>query len=185
MENDKVKCERADFALSFICYADVDGERGLLTYDYNPVWGQWYPFYDDVNKQAILHEFKGEGFSELIDEFEAVMPIDLDYQLKMAEQRFEEIFGTSFEYRVLQSKPVTYELKFSKTQNLWTMYKVFNFVITSVAEPDKLLKPKGMQWKLIDTNNIAGSGLVSNVADIYHEIKGEVEASVIKVKSRR
>ncbi len=184
--NEKIPIEclpqRADFALNFVCYAEVNGEKkGLLTYDYNPVWKQWFPFYDDVNKSAIIHNFSGKTFFDIIREHEKIMPIDLQYQLQKAEERFKETFDTTFEYKSLSNDSVVYELKFSKSQNTWTLYKIFNFVITSVKEPYKMLQPKNMNFKIIKSRQIAGSDLVTNVAEIYEQIRSEIESHTIQI----
>ena len=171
--------KRADFAFTFICYAKLAGRCGLLTYDYNPVWQTWFPFYDDKNKTPLLHNFKGTTFNAITREHEKVLPVDKEFQIKKAKERFFELFGTSFEFEPLKTNSVVWELKFSKSQKLWTLYKIFNFIITKVKEPKKLLEPKGMSCKLISTEHIRETGLVTNVADIYDDIKQEAEKHVI------
>ena len=186
-KNDKVPAnympQRADFALSFICYAELNGKKGLMTYDYNPIWKTWYPFYDDLNKQpTTLHTFTQNTFGGLIDEYEQVMSINLDYQISKAKERFEEIFDTTFNFKALSPDFVTYELKHSQSADKWTFYKFFYFVITDVKKPNQLIKPKGMRYKFIDGNQIEGSGLVANVAHIYDKMKVELQKHTIDIR---
>ena len=51
--DDNVKIERFDMAVNFYAIINVDGNPNLISYDFNPAWNSWYPFYDDVNKTPI------------------------------------------------------------------------------------------------------------------------------------
>jgi len=168
---------RADMAISFICHTD----NGLLTYDYNPAWNSWYPFYDDVNKTPIQCDFNGKTFKDLIAEHERIMPVDLPAQLEKAHLRFAEIFGTNCKVRPLKNHSVVYELKYSKSQNIWTLYRIYNFVITEVAERQKMLNPVNMKYKFIKQDEIKNSSLITNTLEIYDDIKDDISDNVINM----
>ena len=179
-----LKPTRADMAINFYCYVKIEGAEGLICYDYNPVWDTWYPFYDDVNKTPVLHSFSGETLEEQIAEHAKVMPIDLSEKVELARQRFCEIFNTTCIVRSLEKNAVTYEVKYSKSQSVITLYRLYNFVITDVAEPQKLITPKNLKHAILNEENsfsADGNKLVTNADVIIAENLQEIKEYIMHI----
>jgi len=63
-----IKIERIDIAVNFYLVVEDKGIHCLVTYDYNPVYKSWFPFYDDVNKTPTLVHNTAKTYGELIFE---------------------------------------------------------------------------------------------------------------------
>lgn len=142
--------KRLDMAVNFYCCVEKEGKKYLTTYDYNPVWKSWYPFYDDVNKISKLFNCQGKTFEELIQEHNENMKIDIDDKINKAKLLFEKIFDCEIEIKSFPVASICYEIKYSKSQKLWTLYKLYNYIIIKCTNPQNLLKPKNMKCKLVD-----------------------------------
>lgn len=168
--DDNVKIERFDMAVNFYAIINVDGNPNLISYDFNPAWNSWYPFYDDVNKTPIIKKSKAKTYGELIKECDESIKISIDEKINLAKARFKKLIGDSdFEIEKLENF-IVYEIKYSKTANLYTIYKLYNFVITNIDDKDILFRPKKLKYKLFNLNNFIKENLVSNAVYIVeHE----------------
>ncbi len=125
----QIKVERFDMAINFYEIVEKDNGKYLKVYEYNPIWKSLYPFYDDVNKHAMEFQSKAKTYKELIDEFEHSYKIDLNEKLKLAMNRYFELTSNHATGIVQANNFVIYELKYSKSANVYTLYKLFNYLI--------------------------------------------------------
>jgi len=157
---------RFDMALNFYMTLNDKGKIKLVTYDYNPAWQTFYPFYDDANKVPLilLNQSKAQTYGELINEHNKLMPIDIAEKVQQAKIRYKELIGNvEIEVKRLETNFITYEIKQSKTTNISTLYKFYNFVITSCSDKSKALSPQKLDCVLQDldtTTIISGTGII-------------------------
>ena len=155
------KPSRFDMAINFYCCLEKDNKFYLVAYYYNPTWNLYYPFYDDVNKTPILQQSKANTYRELINETNRIIEINLDEKLNLAQKRFKELIGC--DCNVIQAKTKElFELKYSKTANLYSIYKLYNFIITGVDDLKTILNPQNIKCKIFDLDNLDNTKLVSN-----------------------
>jgi len=95
--------------------------------------------------------------------------LDIDSEIELAKQRYFEIFG--IKYIEIAPINILYEIKYSKTAGVWTIYKLFNYVNTKIEEKEKALSPQNMQVKLFDLNNDNFDGLVLNAIEVVRNNK--------------
>lgn len=172
------KPSRFDTAINFYCCLEKDSKYYLVAYYYNPAWDLYYPFYDDINKTPILQQSRANTYKELIEETNQIINIDLNEKLDLAHKRFIELIGCNCEVKESEIKEL-FELKYSKTANLYTIYKLFNFVITEVDDLEKVLNPVKLQSKLFDLGNLENGKLVGNAIWFCKEAIDELKEKAI------
>ena len=165
-----IKIERFDMAINFYAIVNIEGQPNLVCYDYNPAWNSWYPFYDDINKIPAIQKSKSKTYKDLIKECDKILNIDLQQKLSQAKDRFKQLVGdTEIKLDKLDNFTV-YEIKYSKTANLHTIYKLFNFVITKAEDSNVLLNPKELNCKTFNLNHKQFQNLIGNAEYILqHE----------------
>ncbi len=174
------KPSRFDMAINFYCCICKDDKYFIVGYYYNPKWDLFYPFYDDINKVPVFKESQASTYRELIQETDSILNIDLNEKLELAHKRFSEFFGC--DCSVVESKlNAMYELKYSKTANLYTIYKLFNFIITDVQNLNAVTKPKNFKTKLFDLDRLNNKELVGNARWFCGEQKEELKKYAIKI----
>lgn len=178
--NVKNKPSRFDMAVSFYCCLRQTGKYYLVTYYYNPAWDLWYPFYDDVNKTPIVKTSNSKTYRELIEETNQVLNVDIENKLKLAYKRFEELIGCKC--KVKQSKlGEMFELKYSKTANQFSIYKLYNFIITDVENLEQILNPKKLKCKLFELDKLDNLKIVGNAICFCKEAQDELKENAIKM----
>ncbi len=164
-----IKIERFDMAINFYEFVNVGKETFLKVYEYNPAWKSLYPFYDDVNKTPLKYKSKAKTYKDLIDEYNANYFIDIEQKTSLAKKRYFDLnFVESIDLKKAENF-VIYELKYSKTANAYTLYKLFNYILfvdnaqvqnsrmISIFEPPEslienakwFLKKEFKRWKLL------------------------------------
>lgn len=172
------KPKRFDMAINFFCCLKNGSEYFLVTYYYNPAWNLYYPFYDDKNKVPVLTQSKSETYKELINETNNIININLEDKVILAYKRFEELIGCKCKVKLSKNKE-TFELKYSKTANLYTIYKFFNFIITEVEDLNILLNPKQLKCELFNINNLDETKIVSNAVMFCNQSLQELKKNAI------
>ena len=113
---------------------------------------------------------------------EAIMNVDLDKKIKLAQRRFKELIGC--DCNVVQSKTKElFELKYSKTAKLYTAYKLFNFIITEVEDLKTVLRPQSLECMMFDLANLDSTKLVSNAIWFCEQSLEELKAHAIKYEN--
>ena len=178
-KNVENKPSRFDMAVNFYCCIRQNGKYYLVTYYYNPAWDLWYPFYDDVNKAPIVKTSNSKTYRELIEETNQVLNVDIENKLKLAYKRFEELIGCKC--KVKQSKlGEMFELKYSKTANQFSIYKLYNFIITDVENLEQILNPKKLKCKLFELNKLDNSKIVGNAISFCKKAQNELKENAIE-----
>lgn len=178
-KNVENKPSRFDMAVNFYCCLRQNGKYYLVTYYYNPAWDLWYPFYDDVNKTPIVKTSNSKTYRELIEETNQVLNVNIENKLKLAYKRFKELIGCKC--KVKQSKlGEMYELKYSKTANQFSIYKLYNFIITDVENLEQILNPKKLKCKLFELDKLDNAKIVGNAIYFCKEAQDELKANAIK-----
>lgn len=178
-KNVENKPSRFDMAVNFYCCIRQNGKYYLVTYYYNPAWDLWYPFYDDVNKTPIVKTSNSKTYRELIEETNQVLNVDMENKLKLAYKRFEELIGCKC--KVKQSKlGEMFELKYSKTANQFSIYKLYNFTITDVENLEQILNPKKLKCKLFELNKLDNSKIVGNAISFCKKAQNELKENAIE-----
>ena len=173
------KPSRFDMAVNFYCCLKQNDKYYLVTYYYNPAWDLWYPFYDDVNKTPIVKTSNSKTYRELIEETNQVLNVDMENKLKLAYKRFEELIGCKC--KVKQSKlGEMFELKYSKTANQFSIYKLYNFIITDVENLEQILNPKKLKCKLFELNKLDNSKIVGNTISFCKKAQNELKENAIE-----
>lgn len=158
----KNKPTRFDMAINFYSCIKKDNKFYLTTYYYNSLWDLYYPFYDDINKTPIIEKCTSNTFGELVEETDKKLLLIVNEKLKQAHKRFFDMFDTNCTIKQSLKYPVSYELKYSKTSKQYSVYKLYNFIITNVEDKIKILKPKSLQCKLFELENLTNQKVVGN-----------------------
>ena len=116
----------------------ISKDKGFLLFNYEPEkWNQWYPFFSSV---ADLYEFHGVTYSDLVDEFNSKI-LSLSHVKRRFEKGKKDLFkilnisGGSISYKKDPVSP-EYWLKYSKTQDIWTMYYMEFVQVSKISEID-------------------------------------------------
>ena len=169
---------RFDMAINFYCCLEKDNKYYLVAYYYNPAWNLYYPFYDDVNKTPIIQESKANTYKELIQETNQIIDIDLDEKLELSHKRFIELIGCDCKVVRAKTKEL-FELKYSKTANLYSVYKLYNFIITEVEDLKTILNPQNLKCEMFDLDNLDNTKLVSNAIWFCEQSINELKENAI------
>lgn len=73
-----------------------------------------------------------------------------------------------------------FELKYSKTANQFSIYKLYNFIITDVENLEQILNPKKLKCKLFELDKLDNSKIVGNAIYFCKEAQDELKANAIK-----
>lgn len=172
------KPKRFDMAVNFFCCLKKENRYYLVAFYYNPAWNLYYPFYDDVNKTPLLKSSQANTYKELISEANNFFDINSKDKLNLAYKRFEELIGCAC--KVKRSKIYeSFELKYSKTANLYTFYKFYNYIITCVEDLKLLLNPKKLTCKLFNLDDLDDSKLVGNAVEFCKKSINELKQNAL------
>lgn len=177
--NDKVPEEmipsKFENAMNLFINIDNHKEKGLLLYNTNPdTWNTLYPFYDQIHKFTGDYNGKKEiTYKELIDnykkEYHKVHEIEngnnKDKRKNILIKEFKDTFNIDVEIKD-ELEPI-YELKYSKTKKVWTLYYFENFVVGSINDIERLLEQDKYQQEIMelhaDIKDIKGVPVTENV----------------------
>lgn len=169
---------RLDSALNLYTNVLVNGKSGLLVYNVNPnVWNTLYSFYELNHKFTIdEYEFSKDNMTyrdiieEYIKEYNETYEIKLGYTKEKRKQVLSEEYIKTFNLNNVTIKdelePI-FELKYSKSKNVWTLYYFENYVASSVDNLADLYNQRVYEQKILplDPNitSIDGIEVVSNI----------------------
>lgn len=160
MLNQKVSREmfptRLDSATDLYTYTD----KGLVLYNIKPTtWNVLYPFFQQNNK-FTMDDFNVENkditYKELIDTYNDIYTTKYEIEKGFNEEKrkqilveeFNEIFGVNGT-TISKKLDSHYELKYSKSQNVYTLYYLENYIANGVDSIDKLLNQKVYQQEFL------------------------------------
>lgn len=180
---------RLDSAMNLYTNVNYNGKSGIIVYNTNPdTWNCLYSFYE-LNHKFTLDEYKFNKenitYRELIEEYQKVYK--KIYEDEKSNTKNVRIQTLIYEYkRTFNLKDVNisaellpiFELKFSKSKNVWTLYYFENYVADSVDNFDDLLNQKLYEQKILPLDDsikeIDGIELTSNIPYLL-SIKSNVE----------
>lgn len=147
---------RLDSATDLYTYTD----KGLLLYNIKPTtWNVLYPFFGQNNKFTINDfniENKDLTYKELIDIYNDIYTMKYEGEKGFNESKrkqvlieeFNETFGVD-ETIISEKLDFHYELKYSKSQNVYTLYYLESYIVNKVNSVDKLLNQKVYQQEFL------------------------------------
>ena len=183
---------RLDSAMNLYTNVSFNGENGILLYNTNPdTWNCLYSFYE-LNHKFTIDNYAFEKdditYRELIDEYKRVFNEIHEKENGNVKEKRIEILSDEF-IRTFGLNKVTikeeltpiYELKYSKSKNVWTLYYFENYVAGNVDPLDKLLKQEKKKKKILPLDfkekEIDGIEIVSNIQYLL-----SIEENIEKLK---
>lgn len=147
---------RLDSATDLYTFTD----KGLVLYNIKPTtWNVLYPFFQQNNK-FTMNDFNIENkditYKELIDLYNDIYTTKYEIEKGFNEERrkqvlieeFNKIFGVNGT-TISEKLDSHYELKYSKSQNVYTLYYLESYIANEVNSIDKLLNQKVYQQEFL------------------------------------
>lgn len=169
---------RLDSAMNLYTNIKVNKKSGILVYNTNPdTWNTLYPFYEQNHKFTIdNYKFSKENitYRELLEEYQKVYHkiYEIDNQntktvrIKTLIEEYKKTFNLKDVHIGEELLPI-FELKYSKSKNVWTLYYFENYVVDKIDDLDTLLNQKLYNQKILplDSNitKLDGVELTSNI----------------------
>lgn len=163
MLNEKVPLEmiptRLDSATDLYTYT----KNGILLYNINPnTWNVLYPFFQQANKFTIDSyeiENKNITYKDLIEiynnvyntEYVAKRGFDENTRKQVLIDEFNKTFGVSGT-KISDKLDSHYELKYSKSKNVYTLYYLESYIANNIDDVDKLLNQKVYEQEILSLN---------------------------------
>lgn len=169
---------RLDSAMNLYTNVNYDGKSGIVVYNTNPsTWNCLYSFYELNNKFTIdNYSFNDENitYRQLIEEYKKVYKSIYEEERGQTKEKRIEILSNEFkktfnlnDVNISEELLPIFELKFSKSKNVWTLYYFENYVANKVDSLDKLLNQKIYEQKILPLDptikEISGIELTSNI----------------------
>ena len=169
---------RLDSAMNLYTNVSYKGETGIIVYNTNPAtWNCLYSFYE-LNHKFTIDEYnfgkEDITYRELIEEYQKVYKkIYEDKKGNIKNVRIQTLideYKKTFNLKDVHINdellPI-FELKYSKSKNVWTLYYFENYVVDNVDSFDDLLNQKLYEQKILPLDyfikELDGVGLTSNI----------------------
>ena len=169
---------RLDSAMNLYTNIKINKKSGIVVYNTNPgSWDTVYPFYEQNHKFTIVnYKFSKENitYRELLEEYQKVYHkiYEIDnkntksVRIKTLIEEYKKTFNLKAAHIGEELLPI-FELKYSKSKNVWTLYYFENYVVDKIDDLDKLLNQKQYDQKILplDSNitKLDGVELTSNI----------------------
>lgn len=161
--NEKIPLEmiptRLDSATDLYTYT----KHGLILYNINPsTWNVLYPFFQHTNKFTIDSyeiENKDITYKDLIEiynniyntEYVAKKGFDESKRKQVLIDEFNKTFGVSGT-TISAKLDSHYELKYSKSKNVYTLYYLESYIANNIDDIDKLLNQNVYKQEILNLN---------------------------------
>lgn len=181
--------KRLDSAMILYTNVVYNGKTGIIVYNINPsTWNCLYSFYELNNKFTIdNYKFNNENitYRELIEEYkrvyEEVYEKEKGFSKSVRKQILVDAYKKTFNLNNVhigdELLPI-FELKYSKTKKVWTLYYFENYVVDKVDNLDELLKQSLYEQKILPLDSsikeIDGIEITSNIPYLL-SIKSNIE----------
>lgn len=147
---------RLDSATDLYTYTD----EGLILYNIKPTtWNVLYPFFEQNNKFTKDNfdiENKDITYGELIDIYKNIYTKEYEIEKGFDEEKRKSVlveeFNENFKVentKISQKLDSHYELKYSKSQNVYTLYYLESYVANKISNLEKLLNQDVFQQKFL------------------------------------
>lgn len=180
---------RLDSAMNLYTNVNYNGKTGIIVYNTNPdTWNCLYSFYELNHKFTIdNYSFSKENmtYRELIEEYKKVYQ-DV-YEIQKGNTKNVRIQTLIDEYKrtfdldnvhISDELLPIFELKYSKSKNVWTLYYFENYIADCVDDFNKLINQKLYEQNILPIDSsikeIDGVELTSNIPYLL-SIKSNVE----------
>lgn len=174
---------RLDSALNLYTNVHYQGENGIIVYNINPsTCNCLYPFYE-INHKFTIDNYQVSKedltYKELIEEYKSVYQEIYEKEKGFTKQIRKDILREEFKktfnlhnVRISEELEPIYELKYSKSKNVWTIYYFENYVANDIDNINNLLNQELYEQKilLLDSTikEIDGVDIVSNIPYLLH-----------------
>lgn len=180
---------RLDSAINLYTNVIYNGQKGIVVYNMNPdTWNCLYPFYE-LNHKFTIEQYKFDNeditYLELIEEYlsiyKKIYEEEKGYVKNVRMQTLIDEYKRTFNLENLdivdELLPI-FELKYSKTKKVWTLYYFENYVANNVNDFNVLLNQKLYDQKILpldkDIKQLDGIDLISNIIHLL-SIKSNIE----------
>lgn len=174
--------KRVTSSTSLYANIDIDNKKGLLLYYPNPKWNLWYPF-NIINTKFMTEECNFNPnitYKELINEFEKIFQrSENTYSKQQRKENLKKAYQELYNLENIEIgeelEPI-YEIKYSKTTNIYSMYKHENFVLKEVSNPRKLIEKVKYPHTVVSLDlpdKVDNIRLVSNIKDVLSIYKNK------------
>lgn len=169
---------RLDSALNLYTNVHCQNETGIIVYNTNPkTWNCLYSFYELNHKFTIdNYNFNVENptYGELIAEYKSVYQkvyeqekgYTKELRINTLIDEFKKTFNLDSVSVSDELDPI-FELKFSKSKNVWTLYYFENYVANKVDNISDLLNQDLYEQKILPLDSsitkIDGVDIISNI----------------------
>ena len=169
---------RLDSAMNLYTYINYKNNKGIIVYNTNPdTWNCLYSFYEMNHKFTIdnyLFSKENITYRDLIEEYKRIYKKVYEKEQGYTKEKRIDTLSKEF-LKTFGLKKVTineellpiFELKYSKSKKVWTLYYFENYIASEVDNLDKLFAQNIYEQKIlpIDSNitSIDGLELASNI----------------------
>lgn len=170
--------KRLDSALNLYTNVKYKNKTGIIVYNINPTtWNCLYSFYELNHKFTIdNYKFTKENptYEDLIKEYKSIYHNNYEQdkgyvkekRINILKDEFKKTFNLSSVDIKDELEPI-FELKYSKTKNVWTLYYFENYVVNKVDNIKDLFNQDLYEQKILPLDssitNIDGVELTSNI----------------------
>lgn len=164
MLNQKVPKEMIPSRLDSATDLYTNTKEGLILYNIKPeTWNVLYPFFQQENKFTI-DEYKIENeeitYQELIDIYNNIYNKEFELEKGFNEEKRKQVllneFNRTFNVsgtKISEKLDSHYELKYSKSKNVYTLYYLENYIASYISDVDELLSQKIFTQELLNLDN--------------------------------
>lgn len=169
---------RLDSALNLYTNVHHNNDKGIIVYNTNPdTWNCLYPFYELNHKFTIdNYDFKVKNptYKELIEEYKVVYQklyeqekgFTKEIRISALVEEYKRTFNLKSVNISDELEPI-FELKYSKSKNVWTLYYFENYVAKSIDKLSDLINQKLYDQRILPLDSsitcIDGIDITSNV----------------------
>lgn len=169
---------RLDSAMNLYTNVSYNGNTGIVVYNTNPdTWNCLYQFYELNHKFTINnYSFSKEKmtYRELIEEYQKVYKKIYEdekgntknVRVQTLIDEYKKTFDLSNAHISDELLPI-FELKYSKSKNVWTLYYFENYIADRVDDINKLINQRLYDQKILPIDSsikeIEGIELASNI----------------------
>ncbi len=169
---------RLDSAMNLYTYIKYKNNKGIIVYNTNPdTWNCLYSFYEMNHKFTIdnyLFSKENITYRDLIEEYKRIYKkvyekeqgYTKEKRINTLSKEFLKTFGLKNVTIKEELLPI-FELKYSKSKKVWTLYYFENYIASEVDNLDILFAQNIYEQKIlpIDSNitSIDGVELASNI----------------------
>ena len=193
MLNEKVPLDmiptRLDSATDLYTYT----KHGLILYNINPsTWNVLYPFFQQTNKFTIDSyeiENKNITYKDLIEIYNNVYNTEYVVKRGFNENKRKQVLIDEFnktsgvsDTTIRTKLDSHYELKYSKSKNVYTLYYLESYIANNIDDIDKLLNQNVYKQEILNLNKYPVDKEINGikVADSLELLDDKIKLDLVK-----